>query len=223
MSITNINGLNGRYDGKINDPSVRYGRNAADNYLQNLEKPLTLDNFAMPPVFEFDFDEEASDRNLGRLEHFVEQNDEYIKSLPPLEYEYRYMPDNGTGKIDKKALLGAAYQEMGALEYPKEVFNKKFLINNNFTSDPIDINKDGKIDVSEYSTNILAADMLSKPEPEVSNIDGTINSKGFNAVLEYSQKSKAAEAAKMYANLYNTYELASEYDSFKADKNNIID
>ena len=64
--------------------------------------------------------------------------------------------------------------------------------------------------------------MLSKPAPDASKIDGTINSKGFNALIEYSKKARAAEAAKMYGELYKTYDLASAYDSFKANNNNTV-
>ena len=222
MAVSNINGNNGKYDNKVTDTSVKYGRNAVENHIDYLEKPLVNDNFATPPILEFGVDAAAQQRNTAKLEEFVKKNDEYLNSLPPLEYEYRYMPNNGMGNVDKKALLGTAYQEMGALEYPVEKFEKNFLIDNTFTAEPLDINKDGKIDVSEYSTNILAADMLSKPSPNISNIDGTINSKGFNAVIEYSKKARAAEAAKLYADLYKNYDLASAYDSFKADTNNTI-
>ena len=132
------------------------------------------------------------------------------------------MPDNGVGRVDKKALLGAAYEELGALEYTIKDFNSRFLIDDTFTSEPLDINKDGKIDVSEYSTNILAADMMSKPSPDITRVDGTINSKGFNAAIEYTKKANAAEAAKLYGELYRTYDLSSAYNSFKENANNTI-
>ena len=222
MSVSNINGNNGKYDGKVTDSSVRYGRNAVENHLTYLEKPIANDNFATPPILEFNSSPDAQQRNIDKLDEFTYQNDVYLNSLPPIEYEYRYMPQNIAGKIDSKALLGAAYEEMGALEYPTKDFEKNFVIDNTFTAEPLDINKDGKIDISEYSTNILAADMLSKPAPDASKIDGTINSKGFNAVIEYSKKARAAEAAKMYGELYKTYDLASAYDSFKANNNNTV-
>ena len=219
---TYINGNNGRYDNKITNPSVRYGRNSVDNYINYLEKPLTNDNYPTPPILEFDMDEASQERNAEKLENYINKNDEYIKSLPPLEYEYRYMPYKESGKIDKEALLGAAYEEMRALEYPVKDFEKNFIIDNTYTAEPLDIDKNGKIDIAEYSTNILAADMLSKPEPDISKVDGTINSKGFNAVIEYTKKARAAEASKLYGELYRTYNLGSAYDSFKADTNNTI-
>ena len=39
--------------------------------------------------------------------------------------------------------------------------------------------------------------------------NGIINAQGMNAVLEYSKKSNAAAAAKLYANIYNTHKLSS--------------
>ena len=222
MSVSNINGNSGKYDGKIIDPSVKYGRNAVENYITNLEKPIVNDIYNPAPILDFTSDPLAQQRNIDKLDDFVYKNDVYLNSLPPLEFEYRYMPDNGAGKVDKKALLGAAYEEMGALEYPVKDFEDNFLINDTFTAEPLDINKDGKIDIAEYGTNILTADMMSKSSPDISKIDGTINSKGFNAVIEYSKKARSAEAAKLYGELYKTYDLASAYDSFKADKNNTV-
>ena len=67
------------------------------------------------------------------------------------------------------------------------------------------INKDGKIDKAEYSTSILAADLLSKPEG--AEIDGTINNQGMNAVQELTKKANAQEASAVYTALYNKYNL----------------
>jgi len=99
-----------------------------------------------------------------------------------------------------------------------EEMDHRFAPDENFTSRALDINKDGKIDIAEYSTSILAADMLSKSStPNPANIDGTINKNGFNAVLAYTQKSKAEAAAKLYSNIYNTYNLGEAKNDFKAD------
>lgn len=49
--------------------------------------------------------------------------------------------------------------------------------------------------------------LLSKDEPDISKIDGSMNSKGMNAIMAYSQKSRAEAAAKLYTELYNTFEL----------------
>ena len=41
--IANINGKQGKYDNKVTDPSVKYGRNAVENYYTYLEKPIVSD------------------------------------------------------------------------------------------------------------------------------------------------------------------------------------
>lgn len=202
--VAQINGSMGKYDGKVEDPSTRYGRNAVENYYTYVEKPIVADKMNTPPILS------GSDSDADKLNNFLKENDEYLKALPPLEFEYRYMPQMPKGQIDKKALLGAAYEEMGKVnEMSVEEMDNRFAPDDSFTSRALDINKDGKIDNGEYATSILAADMLSKSDtPDTANIDGTINKKGFNAVLAYTQKSNAAAAAALYSNIYNTYNLA---------------
>ena len=202
-----INGSKGIYDKTVQDESVRYGRNAVDNHIKYMESPLANDKGETAPILDFTPTVEADQNNIKLLEKYADRTDEYLNSLPPLEYEYRYMPNVVNGKIDKKALFGAAFEEMGAIKMPVDTFEKRFMLTDEMTAKPLDINGDGEIDVTEYSTNILAADMMSKPNPEIKNVDGTINSKGFNAVQEYSKKSRAEAAAKLYSNIYNTYRL----------------
>lgn len=214
--VAKIDGSKGKYDGKVTDPSVRYGRNAVENYYTYLEKPIVSDTFNTAPILDFGMSPAAADKNAEKLDKFLKENDEYLNALPPLEFEYRYMP---TSKLDKKALMGAAYEEMGGVkEMSVEEMDSRFAPDDSFTSQALDINKDGKIDNGEYASSILAADMLSKSEiPNPANIDGTIKNKGFNAVLAYTQKSKAAAAAALYSNIYNTYNLGEAGKEFKAD------
>lgn len=214
--VAKIDGSKGKYDGKVTDPSVRYGRNAVENYYTYLEKPIVSDTFNTAPILDFGISPAAADKNAEKLDKFLKENDEYLNALPPLEFEYRYMP---TSKLDKKALMGAAYEEMGGVkEMSVEEMDSRFAPDDSFTSQALDINKDGKIDNGEYASSILAADMLSKSDiPNPANIDGTINNKGFNAVLAYTQKSKAAAAAALYSNIYNTYNLGEAGKEFKAD------
>jgi len=205
-----INGSNGRYDGKVKDESVKYGRNAVDNHIKAMEAPIANENFAVPPVFDFSPTAEADNKNIEALENYIEKNDEYLNSLPPLQYEYRYIPNFVNGKLDKKAVLGAALEEMGgAKELSVKEFEKRYLINDLQTAEPLDINKDGKIDIAEYGSNIIAADILSKGTTDPMKANGIINAQGMNAVLEYSKKSNAAAAAKLYANIYNTHKLGT--------------
>lgn len=205
-----VNGSNGRYDNKVADESIKYGRNAVDNHINHMQAPMTNDNFAIPPVFDFSPSTKAGEDNLKALEKYIDQNDAYLNSLPPLEYEYRYIPNFTKGNLDKKAVLGAAYEEMGGnKELSVEEFEERYLIDDSQTAEPMDINKDGKIDVAEYGANIIAADVLSKGTTDPMKADGVINAQGMNAVLEYSKKSNAIAAAKLYANIYNAHNLGS--------------
>lgn len=205
--VAQINGSMGKYDGKVEDPSTRYGRNAVENYYTYVEQPIVADKMGVNGTGV----NGANDVDT-KLNNFLKENDEYLKALPPLEFEYRYMPQMPKGQIDKKAVLGAAYEEMGRVhEMSVEEMDNRFAPDDSFTSRALDINKDGKIDNGEYATSILAADMLSKSDmPDINNIDGTINKNGFNAVLAYTQKSRAEAAAKLYSNIYNNYNLGEE-------------
>ena len=209
--ITKINGIKGRYDQDKDKSSFNYGRNAVDNYYGYMENPIIQDSQNLPPILDFGLNPNAQDNNLQKIDKYVKENDEYLKALPPLEFEYRYMPqvNNKTGEIDKQALYGAAYEELGQVkEVEVKELDKNFVPNNDYSTQVLDRNNDGKIDVGEYSASILAADMLSKKgEPKLENIDGIINSKGLNAVLAYTKKSNAEAATKMYSNLYNKYNL----------------
>ena len=122
------------------------------------------------------------------------------------------------GKIDKKALLAAAYEEMnGVKEMSVEDFSETYLMNEDMTVEPLDVNKDGKIDIAEYGANMLAADLLSKGTTDVNKVDGSMNTKGMNAIVAYSKKANAQAASELYSNIYNTYELGSVLDELDLD------
>ncbi|MBR6126915.1 hypothetical protein IKQ21_04445 [bacterium] len=201
--VTKINGKNSATSSEI------YGRKAVDNFYSYAEKPVTSDTFNTAPILDFGLSPDAPERNAKKIEGFLKENDDYLKALPPLQFEYRYMPKVVNGKIDKEALLGAANQEMMKRpEISVDEMDRNFAPSKEFTSKALDINGDGKITNAEYSTSILAADMLSKSDnPDTKNIDGTINEKGMNAVLAYSKKSNAAAATALYSNIYKTYNL----------------
>ena len=213
--VANINGSKGKYDNKVSDPSVRYGRNAVENYYTYLEKPIVEDKMTPAPILDFGLSPDAPERNADKLDKFLKENDEYLNALPPLKYEYRYMPQ---GSVNTKAALGAAYEEMQAKELSVKELDQRFAPSSEFSSEALDLNKDGKVDVAEYASSILAADMLSKSStPDMSKIDGTINNQGFNAVLAYTQKSKAAAATALYSKIYNTYNLGEAQKEFKPE------
>jgi len=202
-----ITGSNGKYDGVIKDDSERYGRNVVSNHQVAIEKIISNYNSKPAPILDFSQTADAVEKNIDKLEEFIEDNDKYLSNLPPLEYEYRYLPNS---VMNTRALLGTAYEEMGQVKQMSvKEFEQRYLMSNNLTAEPIDINKDGNIDVTEYASNIVAADVLSKGTTDPMKADGVINSKGINALLEYSKKSNAAEAAKLYSNIYKTYNLGN--------------
>lgn len=211
--VTKIDGTRGKYDDKtVTNPSVRYGRNSVQNFYAYLEQPIIKDNNATPPVLDFSINDKAVDSNIEKMEKYVKENDIYLKSLPPLEYEYRYMPNiHKYNEIDKDALLGAAYEELGKRKEIKvEELDKNFALSNDFTTSSIDLNKDGKIDIGEYGSSIIAADIISNN----GNINGTINQKGHNAVQELTRKANAEAAAQLYSALYNKFNLAAAAQMF---------
>ncbi|MCQ2743977.1 MAG: hypothetical protein MJ230_04170 [bacterium] len=200
-----INGANGYYDGKVSNDSEKYGRNSVANHIEFVMTPLksAMENEA--PMLNFMPNIGTIDENIGKAEVFANKNDEYLNSLPPLEYEYRYMPG---GNFDKDALFAAAKEEMGADNITVEDFEKNYLPNKDYTASALDINKDGKIDIPEYSASVLAADILSKDEPDVSKIDGSMNAKGMEVVMAYAKKSNSDAAVKLYSQIHSTYNLS---------------
>ena len=203
-----INGSKGYYDGKIADDSERYGRNAVANHREFVTAPLRTAMEGESPMLNFSPTEKAQQENINKIEKFIDDYNKYLESMPPLNYEYRYMPKPADGNIDKKALFAAAREEMGADEIPVKTFEENYLPSKDYTAKPLDLNNDGNIDVPEYSASLLAADALSKDEPDVSKINGSMNSKGMTAVMEYARKSNVDAAVKLYSQIQSTYNLS---------------
>ncbi len=217
--IAKIDGSKGKYDSTVTNPSIKYGRNAVNNFINYMEQPIKNDKMNAAPILDFGMSPTAPEENAEKIDKFLKENDEYLKSLPPLEFEYRYMPNVKRGTIDKDALMGAAYEEMGRKQsVDVREIEGMYGSNSPLTTKPLDINNDGKIDIGEYGSNILAADMLSKSEtPDMNNIDGTINNKGYNAILEYTKKSNAEAASKLYSSIYKNFDLANAAKEFKSE------
>ena len=62
-----INGAQGKYDKTVTNPSVRYGRNAVDNYYSYVEKPLTEEILNTAPILDFGLSPEAAEKNEEKL------------------------------------------------------------------------------------------------------------------------------------------------------------
>jgi len=212
--VAKIDGIKGKYtEENVSNPSVRYGRNSVQNFYSYLEQPLVKDNNAVPPILDFSTNPNAADKNIDAMEKYVKENDKYLESLPPLEYEYRYMPNlHKRGEVDNDAVLGAAYEELGKrTEVGVKELDETFNLDDNFSTNSMDLNNDGKIDVAEYGSSILAADKISS---EDGKIDGTINKQGHNAILELMKKGNAEAAANLYGSIYNQYNLGDSKDKF---------
>lgn len=229
-SIAKINGASGIYDGKVHNSSVRYGRNSVNNmqgYLQDYTIAPPEDKFpnleGISKLSNEEFDKKMTELE-GQIETRLNKTDKWLDSLPPLDFEQRYMP-KGKG-VDKMALMGAAYEEMGKRTEMKtseltstmqEAFGKEV------TADALDLNKDGKIDVAEYSTSILLSDAMGEDGKTLTfdNIDGTITNKGQNATLPYANKKNYEIANKTYQALFERYNLDGAQEEFLLNKNNM--
>jgi hypothetical protein len=191
-NVAMINGSAGVYDGKINNPSVKYGRNAVSNHFSY----------------------------LNDLPKFTETG------MPPLDFEYKYMPDN---KLDKMVLLGAAFEEMGKkvsvsvqemTEKLKQGFDALGI-----SANALDINKDGKIDNAEYAATILVSDMSSENpnELDAENINGVINKTGLYIIGAYANEKNEANASANLSAIHNAFNLDQAQREFLADTNNTLD
>jgi len=207
-NVAYIDGQNGIYDGVIKNSSVKYGRNAADNHVEYL-------NDAKRPNLK-----EVHKSSKG---DFQKKSDEWLDNLPPLKFEYRYMPNSR--KVDTQALMGAAYEEMGKnTEIKTEELSAKLqeAFGDNASAKAVDLNKDGNIDLGEYSASVLLADIMSKKSPILNGANGVITDEGQNKTLPYASKRNYGVAYKTYNAIYQQYDLKSAQEEFLKDKNNLV-
>ena len=152
-----------------------------------------------------------------------------LDKMPPLEFEYRYVPD---GKYSKLALMGNAYEELGRkTEVSVDELNKKFEVYNSMSesqsmpklgAEALDLNNDGKVDIAEYSASTMAADMLDKNQSEckIENLDGIITNKGENASISLYTKDNCNKTKQLFTNIYNTFNLNEAMSDFKSNCDN---
>lgn len=232
-NVAYINGSNGQYQGKINSTGVQYGRNAISNYKEYIGgfkyEPVELPKIdgLVDCSFE-EFDKKMADLNKALMEL-------QKRKFNPLDFECRYMPK---GSINKQALMGAAYEEMGQRtsvslremnnscqkaidQIYHEEKNKEEVPKADVSG--LDINKDGRINIAEYSAAILAKDALSKsPYFDSSNIDGSFTKHGENALFALNTEELSGEAGNIYLNLYAKFGLAKAQSEFLQNKNNLV-
>ena len=223
-----ISGDFGKYDGIVKDNSVRYGRNSVDNFKKYLAAGIKP-GVTAPNIDEKKLQSEDSfEKEISKADEFIKKLEDNYANFPGVKFVQQYMPGEiKDGNINKMALLGAAYEELGKIEVTKaemeETMKKGLSKNDNISADALDVNKDGKIDLAEYSTSILLSDALSTNGNEVSakNINGIVTNEGLNAILPYGLKANNEAAYKTYSYLYDFYKLGDAQKEFLNNPDNI--
>ncbi len=168
----------------------------------------------------------SSDVKYGR--NAVANYNQYIKDiakspdLPPLQFEYRYIP---TGNYSTQALMGNAYEELGKKnEVSVKELNEK-LQSPELTAEALDLNNDGKVDIGEYATSAMAADMLDADQTkcDVKNLDGKITNKGENASMQLYTKQNVQNAKALFTEIHKNFNLDKAMNEFKANPNNTVE
>lgn len=219
-NLASISGHNGAYDNFISNNDARFGRNATDNYKKYIQSYYV-------PRTELSFSPQDSlDQKIEKTNKFIEQTAKQQAQLPPINFRFNYMPVAQRGLVNQQALLGAAYEELGerlsvSVQEMDSVLNY-FGDANKITSDALDINRDGNIDISEYSTSILLADMLDEGSININNIDGTITNKGENALTTFGLEQNKEIAYRIYSSLHQGYGLSGASREFVSNQNNTI-
>ena len=240
-----ITGDIGRYDNLIKNNSVRYARNSVDSFKRYLS------NYTQPPVdLSYDvidfshkskigfvnkisdfFKNKKFDKQMNKLEANIKTMEEQEKKRSPINFIQKYMPyTEDTGIVDKMALMGAAYEEMGATEKSVEELNALSCPiegvdeDLQISADALDINQDGKVDLAEYSTSVLLEDALSSDTDELKheNINGVITKDGSDKSLAYYTKRNVEIARNVFSQIYDYYNLGEAKEEFLSDKNNLV-
>jgi len=225
-----VNGDKGVYDNKVNNSSVRYGRNAVSNfasYVDGYVKPFPESKLDLSNLKGLDKD--TFDKKMTELDAEHDATMAHLNSMPPLQFEHQYMPKpESPEKIDKMALLGAAFEEMGKkISMPVEQLTKKLqgAFGDKVSAKAFDINGDNQIDIGEYSTTILLEDMMSKDANTVDtkNITGTVTNLGQNSLAPYMDIKNADNTKAIVSSIHKTFGLDSAKNLFAVNPNNLVE
>lgn len=209
-NVAKINGEKGFYSDKTADKSTCYGRNAIRNFnvyqqrLWNPELASDLSNLAALDIDTFE-------KKMKQFETFLDEG------LPPFDYEVQYMP---SAKLDKKALFGAAFEEIGQMSEIRVDVLSKIMQNRmdaqigknsiRMSARAMDLNRDNKISVDEYSASILLKDALSRGDKFAKkNVKGSFTRNGANALIHYQMATNFKVANSTYQKIYDSYKLGS--------------
>ena len=223
--IAYINGQKGVYDGKINNNSVRYARNAVNNYQNTYSTNADWMKAQMTKLNGIaSSDGDTFKKTIAETEKFLSTD------FPPIKFNMRYA-ENKSGKPDTLAVLSAAYEEMNkrtsvsvseltkTLQQGVSPEHKELV-----SAESLDINKDGQIDVAEYGASILIEDMLSTDPASLNakNVNGVITDEGQVNLLTFAAKQNYTPALETFKAVYNDFKLDEAKQNFLKDKNNLV-
>lgn len=221
-----ITGNHGKYDGVIKNRRLRYARNAISNFEQYALYRMPKVKY---PDLEglADFSDDKFERKMAQLDRALDMSAKARKSMPPIDYTLKYLPkkvDHNT--VDTLAVIGAAFEDMGKrVQIGTAAFTKKLqkvFNSDRISADVLDLNKDGKIDVGEYASSILAADMLSKNSVEMKSIDGTINQTGHFNLIGFLNKRNDYFPSRVFQYLHDFFALDRAKEEFLSNPNNMV-
>lgn len=233
--MLNITGTNGIYDNIIKNNSVRYGRNSISNvysHMKNLSDSFNteLDKLDLSNLAGCSDDEFSS--KISSANAVLDKESQNNVSVSDFTFSYQYMPEKAKdGIIDKMALLGSAYEEMGKKlsvsvnELTSKLQQAWSSAKDSISADSLDLNDDGQIDIAEYSASILVEDMLSSDNSQLcyNNITGVITPDGNDTLLTFALKKNYSEAKQVFKSVYDNYDLGNAQQDFCSDENNLAE
>lgn len=144
-----------------------------------------------------------------------------VDKKTPVQFSYQYIPQ---GKYSTIALMGNAYEELGKkTEVSLNELNKQMAVSG-LSAEALDINGDGKVDIAEYATSTMAADMLDNDQTQckIQNLDGVITNKGENASLNLYRKENVQQSKGLFKEIHQAFNLDKAMSEFKSNPNNMV-
>ena len=224
-----VTGDKGKYDGVVQNPAVRYSRNAIENFIKYKEQVVSqkAPTMTLPNLRNLDkLSDEEFDKTIAELDAAIQKSHDAIVAMAPLDYTLKYLPGTvNPENIDTAALLGAAYEEMGKnTSIETSVLTRQLqrtFNTDNISAEPLDLDSNGKIDIAEYASSILVTDMLSDGSLDKKDIDGKINNKGHQKLLGFFDKYNNPEAQKVLRDLHISFSLDKAKEEFVKNPNNV--
>lgn len=214
-NVSYINGSTGPYDNKVNDSSVKYGRNSIANYYLYLNELGT-----------------------GTSDVLIGQDSKPAGEKASTNFSLKYLPEEKVSaeNLNKLALLGAAFEDLGKkISLPVEMMTKKIqqAFGQNASAAAFDTNNDGQIDIAENAAAILVKDMADKQSKEeiiktgkidlkASDIDGNISQAGKNNFAALISSAKTDVTKQTLSQIQQAFKLDEAKNIFVANTNNTV-